>query len=204
MPELEARVHEDGHTTYYVDGVWCWSITAAMKASGLTKSMDGIPEFYRDRGKAVARAIELHEMGDLDPESVDPVHVLPRLNQWRRFVDREVAHVLGVELVCWGYADGAKQIPFVAILDALVKMRDGSHRVIDAKCGKDRGTYRLQTAAQCVALTSLTDRVPEQRGVLELGEREYRWMPHLRNDDFPDLSRMFLALGPRDEWKGAA
>lgn len=200
--ELRAVEHEDGHVTYYVGDLRCWSITGALRAAGKQKSFDGVPTFYRDRGKAVARAIELHELGDLDEDSIDPTHVRPRLDQWRRFVDREVAQVLGVELVCWAWA--AEGNPFVAILDAVVRMKDGTLRVIDAKCGKNARSYELQTAAQEIALLDrLRDDSPlpgVERGVLELGERDYRWVPHRKRGDYSEVLEIITALGPRNEW----
>jgi hypothetical protein len=198
--ELRAVEHEDGHVTYYVGDLRCWSITGALRAAGKQKSFDGVPTFYRDRGKAVARAIELHELGDLDEDSIDPTHVRPRLDQWRRFVDREVAQVLGVELVCWAWA--AEGNPFVAILDAVVRMKDGTLRVIDAKCGKNARSYELQTAAQTWALNSMMvgRNAAHERGVLELGERDYRWVPHRKSGDYAEVLEIITALGPRNEW----
>lgn len=210
--ELRAVEHEDGHVTYYVGDLRCWSITGALRAAGKQKSFDGVPTFYRDRGKAVARAIELHELGDLDEDSIDPTHVRPRLDQWRRFVDREVAQVLGVELVCWAWA--AEGNPFVAILDAVVRMKDGTLRVIDAKCGKNTRSYELQTAAQTIALSEMVVMPPADfdrhgrkldpenyaRGVLELGERDYRWVPHRKRGDYSEVLEIITALGPRNEW----
>lgn len=202
--ELEARVADDGHTTYYVDGIWCWSPTAAFAAKGLTGDFAGIPVFYRDRGSAVAKAIELHECGDLDPETVDE-HVRPRLDQWRRFVDREVDYVLGVELVTWAWADADHTIPYVTIIDAVVRTKRGKLRSLNAKCGKNRRVYELQTAAETHAFHGqfgLQEQI--ERGVLELGENDYRWVPHSNQRDFTEVLQMFCDLGPRAQWKGAA
>jgi hypothetical protein len=200
-PQLRAVRADDGHTTYYVGDAWCWSPTAAFSATGLTGDFARIPEFYRERGSAVAKAIELHECGDLDEESVDQ-HVRPRLDQWKRFVDREVSCVHGVELVTWAWADAAHTIPYVAIIDAVVSMRRGGLRSLNAKCGKNKRVYELQTAAEAYAFATMLgeSRAPE-RGVLELGEDDYRWVPHRKGGDFDEVLRMFCELGPRREWK---
>jgi hypothetical protein len=202
-PQLEARRHEDGHTTYYVDGVWCWSPTAAFAATGKTGDFANIPVFYRDRGSAVARAIELWECGDLDEDTIDE-HVRPRLDQWKRFVDREVDYVLGVELVTWSFADDACMIPFVAIIDAVVKMRNGTFRSLNAKCGKNRRVYELQTAVEATAFTRQMKLPAIDRGVLELGEKDYNWVPHRKVGDYAEAMQMFCDLGPRGQQQSAA
>ena len=153
----------------------------------------------------MAKAIELHEMGDLDESSVDE-HVRPRLDQWRRFVDREVDYVLGVELVTWAWA--AEGIPFVAIIDAVVRMRStGWLRSLNAKCGKNRRVYELQTAVELFAFADQLHlgRADEylERGVLELGEKAYQWVPHRKEADFAEAINMFVDLGPRAQWKAA-
>lgn len=42
-------------------------------------------EFARDRGTAVHLACHLDDIGELDEDSVDQEHVLPRLTAWRKF-----------------------------------------------------------------------------------------------------------------------
>lgn len=47
-------------------------------------------EFARDRGTAVHLACHLDDLGQLDEDSVDEQHVLPRLKAWRQFkIDNE-------------------------------------------------------------------------------------------------------------------
>lgn len=67
---------------YYVDGIPKPGVNEIMRIVGLNKDWSGVDTFYRDRGTAVHKAINLHLMGTLDPDSVDPVVVKPYLDQF--------------------------------------------------------------------------------------------------------------------------
>lgn len=50
-------------------------VSEILQKVGLSKNYEGIDPFYRDRGIATHKAIELHLKGILDPKSLDPVVV---------------------------------------------------------------------------------------------------------------------------------
>lgn len=46
-------------------------VTEILRKLGLSKSYDGVSDFYRDRGTACHKAIELYLSGELDESSID-------------------------------------------------------------------------------------------------------------------------------------
>lgn len=59
-------------------------VTEIIRAVGLSKSYDGIDPFYRERGTAVHRAVQLELEGTLDEATLDEVCV-PYLEGFRKF-----------------------------------------------------------------------------------------------------------------------
>jgi len=89
---VDFRFQEQGHV-YTLDGSQIDSVTDILGSVGFLPSFEFVDDFYRERGSAIHKAIELDIMGVLDEETVDPV-VLPYLERARRFIDHYVAEVL--------------------------------------------------------------------------------------------------------------
>lgn len=60
---------------YWVEGKKIPGVSEIMKFLGLSKDWSGVDTYYRDRGTAVHKAIELYIHGNLDEDSLDPVCV---------------------------------------------------------------------------------------------------------------------------------
>lgn len=80
---------EEGHK-YFFDGKPVPSVSAVIKAVGLGRNYEGVDTFYRDRGIAVHRAIQLYLKGTLDEESLDPV-IFPYFRQAKEWIDINVS-----------------------------------------------------------------------------------------------------------------
>lgn len=61
-------------------------VSEILKSLGLSRSYDAVDTFYRDRGTAVHKSIELYIKGTLDEESLDPV-IVPYFNQAKEWID---------------------------------------------------------------------------------------------------------------------
>ena len=67
----ELRFDADKHQ-YWIAKKRIPGVSEILKKVGLVKDYEGIDPFYRDRGKATHKAIELHLKGILDRSSLDP------------------------------------------------------------------------------------------------------------------------------------
>jgi hypothetical protein len=70
---------------YFWDGIEVPSVSQVMKTLGISKDWGATPQYYRDRGIAVAKAIELFLKGTLDESSLDPV-IVPYLEQFKSWL----------------------------------------------------------------------------------------------------------------------
>lgn len=77
---------EDKHQ-YFWDGVEVPGITHILKTVGLSKPYDNVDPYYRDRGKAVHKAIELDIQGDLDLSTLHE-DCVPYFKAWKGFVKK--------------------------------------------------------------------------------------------------------------------
>lgn len=80
MLTFDATLHK-----YYWNGKEKPSVTQILGAIGITRSYEGVDQFYRDRGTLVHQAIHYDIKGTLDEDSVDKENVLPYLEGFRRF-----------------------------------------------------------------------------------------------------------------------
>jgi hypothetical protein len=83
---MKEIVFDEASHTYYVDGKKKPGVNEILKAVGLSKDWTGVDSFYRDRGVAVHKAIDLYLRGTLDESSIDPF-VAPYFRQfleWQR------------------------------------------------------------------------------------------------------------------------
>jgi hypothetical protein len=68
---VDLRFDPDKHQ-YWIGKKRIPGVSEIMQKVGLTKNYDGVDPFYRDRGIATHKAIELHLKGILDPKTLDP------------------------------------------------------------------------------------------------------------------------------------
>lgn len=61
------------------------SVSEILQKVGLSKKYDGVDPFYRDRGIATHKAIELYLKGVLDPLSLDPA-VVPCFDAFMKYI----------------------------------------------------------------------------------------------------------------------
>lgn len=116
----------DTHT-YKVGVETIPSVTQVLKELGLTRSYDGVDDFYRMRGTAVHKAIELHLRGTLDEQSVDPV-CLPYFVAFKRFL-QDRGDEFESELPLYSQSLGC-----AGTIDLVQHIDDSSVIIYDAKC----------------------------------------------------------------------
>lgn len=176
---------------FYVGEQRAWGVTSALTALALYPPSE---EPQRQFGKAVHTAAELYLTYGVTPDKHTP-HTAARLTQFLRFLDRERLTPVGIEVFAYAMIE---HVPIVAITDLLCLTPANTLRVVDIKTGKDAYPNNLQTAAQQLTLESLGLPIAE-RMVLSLHEDHYVRVHHRRQQDFQDLKKLFLKLGPRPQ-----
>lgn len=73
---------------YFWHGERVPGVSEILKETGQAKDWSLIDPFYRDRGVAVHKAVELFITGRLDEDSIDPV-ILPYCNQFKAWVQTQ-------------------------------------------------------------------------------------------------------------------
>jgi hypothetical protein len=120
------RVDFDEEThTYYHGGKEVPGVTSILKAVGLSKDYSTVDTFYRDRGIAVALAIELFLKGTLDEKTIDPA-IQPYYDGFRRYWDKHASKPVGIEA-----HNGDEDLWFAGKVDLIT-----ATRIIDWKCSK--------------------------------------------------------------------
>jgi len=99
-------------------------VTDILRDAGLV-DVQWFSDHARERGTALHRATELYDLGDLDPESIDPEIAEP-FARYVRFVEEVKPEILGVELEV--------EVPgsYCGKLDKLVRI-NGREGIIDQK-----------------------------------------------------------------------
>lgn len=134
---FNAETHE-----YTLDGVSLPSVTRILKLTGISPSYADLDPFYAERGTAVHKACELDDLNRLDESTVDPEHVRPRLEAWRKF-RREHGARFGPASIEHRFA---YQNKYAGCVDRLYT-RGG---VLDIKTGKPAAWHGVQTMAYAV------------------------------------------------------
>jgi hypothetical protein len=129
--------------TYWVDNVRIPGVHDVMEHMGICGGWGS--KFHLDRGSAVHKAIELYEKGELDEETVDPIHVAPYLAKYREFKEKS------------GWISGwHEKVVYSEILrvagtpDASGTIQEGpykGHTLIDIKVGQPEDWHGVQLAA---------------------------------------------------------
>ena len=135
-PRPLSHVLTDDHH-HMVDGTRWPGVTEVIGSLDLQGSMPA--DFYLDRGTAVHLATELLDLGTLDESTVDPEHVLPRLNAYRKFLEDVEPTIVTIEELVKN-----ERWKFCGRIDRVLRIR-GRLGVLDIKCGAPEKWHRLQT-----------------------------------------------------------
>jgi|SRR6267142_4393602 len=102
------------------------SVSAILRETGQSKDWSAVPDFYRDRGSAVHKAIELWIKGELDETSLDPV-IVPYFEQFKAWTLKEsVAGLLLAESPFY-----SETLKYAGTIDLIA-----NHVIWDIKCSK--------------------------------------------------------------------
>ncbi len=177
--------------TFYVGLQRAWGVTSALQALGFYPPGE---EARRQVGKAVHTAVELFLTYGVEPHRHTP-YTRARLEQLLRFLDRERLVPVAIEVFAYAMIE---HVPIVAVSDLVVATPASTLRVVEIKTGPDRPPNNLQTAAQALTLQSAGLDIAE-RQVVSLGADHFERAHHRRQQDFDDLRKLFLKLGPRPQ-----
>jgi hypothetical protein len=84
MSACEGLTFDEEKHEYRLDGRVIPSVTQVLKAAGMIDDQ-WFDEWSRERGKAVHKATELDDRGELDESTIDP-RIAGYLDAWRRFI----------------------------------------------------------------------------------------------------------------------
>jgi len=176
---------------FHVAGARAWGITSALAAAGYySGDFSKVPQWKRDRGTAVAKAVSNWVM-ELD----GVVRPNTPLAQFVRALQREQLRPVASEFFLPGLIDG--YLPFVAIPDLVALDRSDNLVLINVKCGRDKPVYGIQTAAEAIALHQAGIDIHE-RMTLSLYNDRYDLTRHRRAQDYQEFVRVVRKLGLRN------
>jgi PD-(D/E)XK nuclease superfamily protein len=156
-------------------------VTDIIRLNGLTDD-EFVSQFAMDRGTAVHDACALWIRKDLDPASVDPVHVAPRLASFQRYVRESGCRIVEserkVQLEAMGY-EGR--------LDLVLELPSLGLVVVDIKNGGPVAWHAWQTAGYAMAYAAeLKIPTPLRAGLyLDAEGGAPRFLMHRDRRDFP-------------------
>jgi len=94
-PSKTLRFDEEKHQ-YWLGEKRIPGVSEILQKVGLTKNYDGVDPFFRDRGRATHKAIELHLQGILDPSSLD-LAVTPHFEAFLKYWDKRKEDLTALE-----------------------------------------------------------------------------------------------------------
>ncbi len=191
---LYPQVQFDAAThTYKVNGIVWPSVTQILHA--FDNGLDGIDQDVLDRksmlGRAVHRACELDDKGDLDGDTLHPV-VAPYLEQWRKFRRDMRVQVIGNEHIVVNTLH-----KYVGTNDRLVAFGRFELAVLDIKSGMKRRTHEWQTGGYKAACDRGAGPAVDGRCCLYLTPERYSLEIHEDPSDpavFLNMSAVYHAM----------
>ena len=146
-------------------------VTEVLRDAGLVDAQ-WFTDYARERGSALHQATALHDEGDLAIETVDPV-VLPRFNQYLRFLAEVSPEILAIEAEVTHPIYG-----YVGHIDRRVII-GGQEGILDIK-----GPYPAPATQIQLAGYALTFDMPMARWSLHLSDGKYKLIRHTDRKDF--------------------
>ena len=156
MPELPELELDENHI-YRLDGVVIPGCTQVLKAMGCTPGFNFMSEdqleFYRSRGHAVHKAVELSIRGELDKRTLDQKEVKPYLVGWERFCNDHKVDAMRVDGEWLVERPMHHRIFRYGVTPDVVAYVDNQYGVIEIKATSSHSPATdLQTAAQLMAV----------------------------------------------------
>lgn len=156
---FDAKTH-----SYFVDGLEVPGVTKIIRTLGFADNYDGVDDYYRDRGTAVALAIKYHLDGILDETSVD-LALVPYLTGALRFLHDHPPLQWEAEVPLY-----SERLNFAGTPDLVTK-----DFIYDWKCTKStKPEYELQGAAYQVLVGEKTGLILPFRVVQLPGDNTYK------------------------------
>lgn len=118
-------VNEEEHT-YRVGQLEYPSVTTILRSLDLSRAYRGVSDYYRDRGRAVHKAVELVDKGTLDEETLHET-LIPYVGAYRCFVKDS-----GYQALCWELALYDEKVGFAGTLDKVGRL-NGRLGILDIK-----------------------------------------------------------------------
>lgn len=182
LMERASRIQfiEDTHT-YLLDGNPVPSVTEIIKPLvDVGRVPQEVLEYKRSLGKAVHKAIELHEQQNLDFDTLDQ-DALPFFEAWLKFTQDTGFRAVLTEQIVW-----SEKLRFAGTLDILGARGEGHpDELLDAKCVWAMGSATgPQTAGYALALSeSHGIKVKKRGGVQLLRDGTYKFHPFNNPND---------------------
>lgn len=151
--QLDLAFDAEAHA-YTLGGVRIPSVTQVLSFG---QDLSRIPRWTAERGTAFHLCTELDDIGDLDPESVDPL-VQPHLKAYRGWRRIRRPHFIHTELKVWGEIDGLK---YAGTIDRVYFTSLALPELLylaDLKSGAPRKEHGAQLAAYRGAFEQRTPR----------------------------------------------
>lgn len=173
---------------YFVGADKVPSVTTVLESERLV-DLDGVPEalleYSRGLGKAVHRATELNDVGDLDDATLDPA-IEPYLKAWKRFRYDTGFVVESLERVVFNPV-----YRYAGTLDRLGRFGGGRgvSAIIDIKTGAPRKSTGYQLAAYLGALPIVEQRNRRRFACHLLADGRYALVEYVKPSDW----NVFLA-----------
>jgi hypothetical protein len=181
-------VYDDERHVYEYAGRRLLSVTGVMAAAGLYDGVMG-DEYALWRGTAVHKAVELHVLGTLDPESID-ARIQPYLNAYLDFEAATGFKVTETEKPYFNPSLGIACRP-----DLLGRFPGGGEALVELKSGGLSPWVRIQTAGQDLVLGGGITRLRYALSIPSTGKPKV--LPHRDSNDY----RVFLACVTLANWK---
>lgn len=180
-------IFDEATHTYLLGDAALPSVTGIIKDMGLVHS-DYFTEYSRDRGTKVHQAIQLHNDGELDEDTLDPV-LRPYLTAWQRFKDEAHVTIEASEVRL-----ASEVYRFAGTIDAVGTI-GGTPAILDIKSGQ----VQPWTAIQLAGYHILLDQPARKRYAVQLKEDG-----SYRLHEFKDRQDrgVFLAALTIHQWKG--
>jgi hypothetical protein len=194
MDRPEIQFDEELHE-YRINGARVPSVTEVLKPIQTLGGSEEVREHKRQLGKAVDKAIELHEQDDLDVDSLDP-EAVPFFEGWLKFKADTGFHGVLMQPVVWSTKLRCAGKPDLLGNRGHTREID---ELIDVKCV---WTIDAATAIQTAGYTLLGShshgwKIKRRGSVQLLRDGTYRYHPYTNPAD----QHVFTALLSIHAWK---